>query len=115
MRRSVLVVAGWAGFNALLVALLAGFAGASLVVVLYAASVLLIAGVALVVMIASRRNPGGGSFWRPAHGDVVPLAAVAGLIFALGIAFNLWLILVAAAVGAAAAVLAASAGRRSRA
>lgn len=105
------VVAGWGAINAVLVAMLAGFAGLSVPLLIYGCATALVGLVALGVFLAGRfsaepRRP------RP-HACAVPLLGTAALLGGLGLAFGWWLAPIAAVVLVLAAVSAGAARRSS--
>lgn len=115
--RATLVVAGWGAANAVLAAMLAGFGGSAIPMVIYGASVILVGLIAAWVLLAGRRARA-----RPAkHGPSQPADTATPALIALGagiagasLAFGWWLMLVSAVVFLAAILNAAVAIHRRR-
>lgn len=84
------VVFGWAGFNAVLAAILLAYGESLEFVGLYAAGVLLTVAVGLLVLLAARRPPQRHSH-LPAGSGSAGLLALASILFGLGFLYTHWL------------------------
>jgi hypothetical protein len=88
------VVAGWGGLNALLLAVLAVYGESSLVFWLWGGVVVLLELAAVAVLVSSRTGPEQQVHYRVPDrgaGAVLPAAAGCALI-ALGFVYGLWLL-----------------------
>lgn len=103
------VVAGWAAINAVLVAVLAGFAGLSVPLLIYSCATLVVVGIAFVILANERRRRRPPPVRLRPYADAVPLFGAAAGVGGLGLAFGWWLapiagvLLVLATVAAAVA------------
>lgn len=84
------VVFGWAGFNAILTAVMFAYGEALEFIGLYAAGVVLTVVVGLFVLRAAR-HPGGPRWRLPAGSRSAGLLALAAILFGVGFLFTHWL------------------------
>lgn len=85
------VVVGWASINAVLVVVLAGFAGLSVPLLIYGCATLAVAGIALAVLASERRRRRPPPVRLRPYADAVPLFGAAAGVGGLGLAFGWWL------------------------
>ncbi|GLY63947.1 hypothetical protein [Amycolatopsis taiwanensis] len=84
------VVFGWAGFNAILAAIMFAYGETLQFIGLYAAGVVLTVLVGLSVLLATKRS--SGPHWRlPAGSRSAGLLGLAAILFGLGFVFTHWI------------------------
>jgi hypothetical protein len=107
---SVVVVFGWAVFNAVLVGILPVFGATATAIGLYAAAVGLVTGFGAVAALAAARGRAGQQLRQPTRSGTAFLLAAAALLVGLGAVYHWWIALVA--VYPLAGALALRAGER---